>query len=167
MARVLLCSLDYADIVDKGISHLDGETKCRHRDRDQVFASNIMLAEMLHGAPWLHTSAAHVNGEKLRLRTGQLLFNIFRRLHVLPGLLRMGMGLAGTVLVPDCNVDDHQPILVFYNQIRLPQVAVNFYCRLDKGGESLRQSFSDEMLDLVVPPNAFVLRMIILPRDMP
>jgi len=28
MARVLLCPLDYADIVDKRISDVDGETKC-------------------------------------------------------------------------------------------------------------------------------------------
>jgi len=59
-----------------------------------------MLAEIFHGAPWLHTSAAHVNGENLRLRTAQLLFNVFRRLLVLPALHRMGIGLAGPVLVP-------------------------------------------------------------------
>jgi len=126
-----------------------------------------MLAEILHGAPWLDTSAAHFNGENLRLRTAHLLFNIFRRLLVLPGLLRIGIGLAGPVLVPDCDVDDDQPILVFDNQIRLLQIAANVYYRLDKGGESLRQSFSDEMLDLIAPLNAFVLRMMTHPQDMP
>jgi len=118
-----------------------------------------MLAEILQGAPWLHTSAAYV--------TAQLLFNVFRRLLVLPALHRMGIGLAGPVLVPDYDVDDHQPFLVFDNQIWLLQIAVIFYCRLDKGVESLRQLLSDEVLDLIVPPNAFVLRMITHPRDMP
>jgi len=148
MARVLLCPLDYAVIVNKRISDLDGGTKCCHRDRDQVFASNIKLAEILH-APWYRISAAHYNEENLCLRTAQLLFNVFGRLLVLPGLLPMGICQAGPVLVPDCDVNDHEPIMVFDNQIRLLQIAANVHSRLDKGEESPRQSFSDEVLALI------------------
>jgi hypothetical protein len=166
MARVLLCPSDYAVIVDKQIA-ISMEKRSADVEILIKSASNIMLAVILHGAPWLRTSAAHVNGENLRLRTAQLLFNVFRRLLVLPGLLRMGIGLAGAVLEPDCDVDGHQPVLVFDNQIRLVQITANFYCRFDKGGESRRQSFNDEVLDLIVPPNSFILRMMTHPQDMP
>jgi len=79
----------------------------------------------------------------------------------------MSIGVADRIPAPDCDVDDHQSILVFDNKIRLLQIAANFYCRLDKSGESLRQSFSDEGFHLIVPPNAFVFRMMTHPQDMP
>jgi len=123
MARVLLCSLDYV-IVDNALAI---STEERSADIEITIRSLPLIPSLLTFSTVLLgiTPRQPITMGKT-FAVAQLLFNVFSRLLVLPGLLPMGIGQADPVFVPDCDADDHQPILVFDNQIQLLQIAATF-----------------------------------------
>jgi len=141
-------------------------SKCYHKC-DHVLVSQAQPVEILHSTPQHCFTAAHYDGENLCRGTAQPLLDVVGGLLVFPGLLAMGVGQACFIFVPDCDVDDHQPILVFDNQIPLLQIAAYVHNWLDEGGESLEQSSRDDVLDLIMSPIEFVPCVQAHPGDMP
>jgi len=165
MYLVLRHSSRYVVIVQERIDNLYGGPQGYHGDGEHVLRLQAQPTKVLHRLSGHRSTAAYNYGENFCRGTSESSRDVVRCGLAFPLLVSESVGQAGPILVPQCDVEDHQSLPLFGHQIGLLEVASNVDHWLDEGGEPFRKFVRYEILYFVISPNAFGLRVEAHPQD--